>query len=128
MCTSAVEPRQESVCVGDGVLLTVADTIRHSLGSGYLAARLGGDEFAILLPEIGPEGSVSIIDRVLRHLEEAMALKSWPVSFSIGVVSSLALPPKVDQLLGAADRLMYAAKKEGKNQANFGLMNDWDEE
>jgi diguanylate cyclase (GGDEF)-like protein len=41
---------------------------------------------------------------------------NWPVTFSIGVVTFQHPPESVEEIIGAADKAMYAAKKSGKGQ------------
>ena len=41
--------------------------------------------------------------------------KIWPVTFSIGLVTYLKSPATIDEVIGRADRLMYAAKAKSKD-------------
>lgn len=45
----------------------------------------------------------------------------YPVSFSIGVITFLALPVSLDQMLDQADQLMYEVKNSGKNNLKFNV-------
>lgn len=99
---------------GDALLREVTSVARKALRSIDVVARLGGDEFALLLPETGPDAGRQVAERVGAALDEAMARHRWPVSFSVGVVTCLEAPATLDELLSAADRLMYAVKGEGK--------------
>jgi diguanylate cyclase (GGDEF)-like protein len=78
-------------------------------------ARLGGDEFAILMPETGEDAARTVVRRVRHRLLEVMRAEGWPVTFSIGVVTWDTPPDSVDEMLRAADDLMYTAKRHGKN-------------
>ncbi len=40
----------------------------------------------------------------------------WPVTFSIGAVTFTEQPDTLDEMIREADRLMYSAKRSGKNQ------------
>jgi GGDEF domain-containing protein len=44
---------------------------------------------------------------------------SWPVGFSIGVVSSRGEIPTAQELLRTADGLMYEVKHAGKGNTRF---------
>lgn len=47
---------------------------------------------------------------------DAVQQKEWPVTFSFGVVTcNNSLSCKVDDLIKAADNLMYSVKNSGKN-------------
>jgi diguanylate cyclase (GGDEF)-like protein len=100
---------------GDRLLRTVADTIRENVRGIDVVARLGGDEFAILMPETDGAAAGVVVRRVRRRLLDAARAGGWPVTFSIGVVTFDTPPASCDEMLQAADDLMYAAKRHGKN-------------
>jgi len=100
---------------GDDLLHLVGETIKKNVRSIDIIARLGGDEFAILLPETGYEQSGTVIKKVQKYLLDAVQQKGWPVTFSFGVVTCNKPLCKVDELIKAADNLMYSVKNSGKN-------------
>jgi diguanylate cyclase (GGDEF)-like protein len=100
---------------GDRLLKTVAETIRANIRDIDAVARLGGDEFAILMPETDERAARVAIVRLRRQLLAAARVEGWPVTFSFGVVTWPTPPPSVDEMVRAADELMYAAKRHGKN-------------
>ena len=59
--------------------------------------------------------------RVHEKLLESMALNEWPATFSIGMITCLAPPKSVDELLKIADDLMYSVKRSGKNSVRHDL-------
>jgi diguanylate cyclase (GGDEF)-like protein len=100
---------------GDSLLRTVSAELRSAVRATDVVARLGGDEFAVLLPETDAGGAADAAAKVRSRLHGCMSLGGWPVTFSIGVVSSGRLPESIETMLDAADRLMYSVKKSGKN-------------
>jgi diguanylate cyclase (GGDEF)-like protein len=100
---------------GDRLLKTVADTLRADVRAVDAVARLGGDEFAVLMPETDATAARVAVARIRRRLLEEARRGGWPVTYSIGVVTFDAPPASVDEMLRAADELMYAAKRLGKN-------------
>jgi diguanylate cyclase (GGDEF)-like protein/PAS domain S-box-containing protein len=115
---------------GDQVLVCVAGTLRENTRSESLVARLGGDEFALLLPEINEAGASIAIHKMHSLLTKTMREKRWPVTFSIGMVTYDHPPETLDQMVHAADELMYSVKREGKNHvaiSYFGRneLNQW---
>jgi diguanylate cyclase (GGDEF)-like protein len=100
---------------GDRLLRLVADTVRANVRALDVVARLGGDEFAVLMPETDERAAQVVIRRVRRELLEAARREGWPVTFSAGIITWVEPPAGVDEMLRAADELMYAAKRHGKN-------------
>jgi diguanylate cyclase (GGDEF)-like protein len=101
--------------VGDELLKTVANTLRTSLRASDTVARVGGDEFSLLLPESGLGTAEVVLRKLQSRLLTAMHEQHWPVTFSMGAVTFLRLPESCDEMLHAADQLMYEVKTHGKN-------------
>ena len=104
---------------GDRLLCQVVQTLRNNLRRTDVLARLGGDEFAMLLSETSSEQAKVVITKLQKLLQEVMLENSWPVTFSIGVVTFTNPPATVDELIGMADSAMFAAKNEGKNMVHL---------
>jgi diguanylate cyclase (GGDEF)-like protein len=108
--------------VGDGLLVSVAGRLRHSVRPQDVVARLGGDEFAVMLP--GVEDPVAelgaVATRVLRGFETPVHAgdELVPVHLSVGIAdSSRTRDP--DELIREADLAMYQAKTSGKGRFAF---------
>jgi diguanylate cyclase (GGDEF)-like protein len=102
--------------IGDKLLQTAAETIKHSIRETDILARIGGDEFVILLPGSGYEPAHIVIYRVYNELLEAMQENEWPATFSLGAVTFINPPNSVDEMIQQVDHLMYLVKNNGKNQ------------
>jgi diguanylate cyclase (GGDEF)-like protein len=100
---------------GDTVLRFTGQAMKNNTREVDIVARLGGDEFAILIPQTSPEGARSMVEKIHRLLSEAVRDSGCPVTFSIGLVTFLALPNSVDAMITKADELMYSVKRAGKN-------------
>jgi diguanylate cyclase (GGDEF)-like protein len=105
---------------GDRVLTTIADRIRTSIRPNDFAARLGGDEFVILVGDVTSEMEVAAAAyRILGIIGEPIDFAGQEVSHtaSIGIVLSKPGMKNGIELLGWADVALYAAKRQGRNQA-----------
>lgn len=100
---------------GDTVLRIAAETMRSRIRMSDVIARVGGDEFAILLPEADYDAAEVVMRKVHESLSDAMRQRGWPVTFSMGMVTCLEPPDSADELIRAADSLMYSGKYGGKN-------------
>jgi diguanylate cyclase (GGDEF)-like protein len=109
---------------GDAALTSVASTLKANLRMTDTVARLGGDEFAVLFPETGGAAVREAFGHVHQRLLQAMQEHTWPVSFSIGVVSFESVPESLDQALAASDELMYSIKRSTKNNV---IYQTWDQ-
>jgi diguanylate cyclase (GGDEF)-like protein len=105
---------------GDRVLTTIADRLRTSIRSIDFAARLGGDEFVILVDEADSRMEVlATAYRILEIVGEPIDFAGQQVSHtaSVGIAMSEPGTRKAMDLLGSADVALYAAKRQGRNQA-----------
>ncbi len=106
--------------VGDDVLKQAAALYRGSVRSTDLVARYGGEEFAVMLPETSLNDGVAFAEKIRQLVQETpMATQIGPVNttVSIGVAS---VPHSrihtAKELIVAADKALYRAKKSGRNQ------------
>ncbi len=100
---------------GDAALKIVAHVIRETLRGADVAARFGGEEFSILLPQTTGEEAVAIAERIRSNIEHA----DFPhrlVTTSIGVASCSAELCASADLVAAADKALYEAKRQGRNR------------
>jgi diguanylate cyclase (GGDEF)-like protein len=111
---------------GDHCLRMVADTLAANVRrAGELVARYGGEEFAILLPGSDLAKASELARRLLAAvcMLEVTAGASKPhITISVGVASMSPareadpIDPGATALVKAADRALYAAKANGRNQ------------
>ncbi len=104
---------------GDAVLVTVATTLRQATRAVDAVARLGGDEFGLLLPETDGPTAETLARRLQSTLAEAIQVRGWQVTFSLGVVTFHRAPRSVDEMINRADELMYQAKRARKGGIRF---------
>jgi diguanylate cyclase (GGDEF)-like protein len=100
---------------GDQLLRLVGVYLLRRLRSVDTAARLGGDEFVVLLPQTASQAGASTISELKIGIARELKEQGFDVGISAGVVTFRNAPDSVDEMLQAADRLMYEAKRAGKN-------------
>jgi diguanylate cyclase (GGDEF)-like protein len=96
---------------GDAVLKRVASVLTANRRPVDVVTRWGGDEFVLLMPGTDQVGGVSLARRVggtLRNPDDPLG----PISVSIGTAAFPADGTTAVALLGAADRSMYADKRQ----------------
>jgi diguanylate cyclase (GGDEF)-like protein len=96
-----------------GIAICISDTVRRA---GDCAARYGGEEFAVLLPGLSPEEALGVAEAI------RLKVQQWSdgptvTTVSIGVASlTPAATMEWSELVKAADKALYAAKANGRNQ------------
>jgi diguanylate cyclase (GGDEF)-like protein len=101
--------------MGDAVLVEVAKRLRTCVRDVDFACRLGGDEFVVLLPDISDDDAISVARRIIARISEPFAFEpAARIGVSIGIAAAPRDGNTADELLIAADRAMYEAKRRGK--------------
>ena len=100
---------------GDEALKLVANVVRDTLRGADVAARFGGEEFSILLPQTTSDEAIAIGERIRHNIEHAK-FHHRKVTASIGVASCSAELCISADLVSAADRALYEAKRRGRNR------------
>jgi diguanylate cyclase (GGDEF)-like protein len=99
---------------GDKALQIVGASLKETLRGADVAVRYGGEEFSILLPQTSSEEAIVIAER-LRERVEKTEFPHRKVTISVGIAScSLSLNSPRD-LIAAADKALYVAKRRGRN-------------
>jgi diguanylate cyclase (GGDEF)-like protein len=114
---------------GDKLLRKVAGLLTGGRDSGLpvstrksdIVARYGGEEFVMLLPETSLDGAVIKAERLRSTIasypfEHAAAQPSKCVSVSVGVASFPTHGADKQELISAADKMLYRAKNAGRNK------------
>jgi diguanylate cyclase (GGDEF)-like protein len=102
---------------GDQVLVGIAICISDSARrAADCAARYGGEEFAVLLPGLSSTEALAVAETI-RLKVELWSQEPQVTTVSIGV-TSLTPAATIDctELVGTADKALYAAKAAGRNR------------
>ncbi len=104
---------------GDRALRAIGMALRQTCRKMDIPGRIGGDEFALLLPETDKKIAQTIIDRFRERFSLEIQHQQWALGVSIGVINSNGGNLTAEQILSAADAVMYKAKHAGKNKDQF---------
>ena len=100
---------------GDEVLVQFARMMSCAFRYQDMTFRYGGEEFAVVLVGIGPEAAVPVLDIFRRKLAAHEFPQIGHKTVSIGV-AGIAPGESVDTTINRADKAMYHAKNNGRNQ------------
>ena len=111
---------------GDEVLRTVARIIKQALRESDIPARYGGEEFAVLLPFTHIEEAKIVGERLRKTVEtspitinqDTIDEKQINVTISMGLAEFDNIESG-ENLFERADKALYEAKKNGRNQVRI---------
>lgn len=106
---------------GDEVLKKIGQIFRMGLRMENIASRYGGEEFAIVLRNVHADLALQIGERLRKTVEaEKIQFKNStiPVTISLGIATLEGDNFETgEDLVQAADELLYEAKETGRNKA-----------
>ena len=104
---------------GNRLLRLIARCVETELRHTDVLARYGGDEFVALLPEAPAARALEVAQRIIKAIATTpleFEGKRIETSVSIGLASYPEDGRSLDAIQGRADRAMYTAKEQGRNQ------------
>jgi diguanylate cyclase (GGDEF)-like protein len=111
--------------VGSRLLAEVGSLMKRVLGPENSCFRYGGDEFVALLPGLGKQGAIDATMRLWGALRAERFLTAQSLALALAGSFGLATFPEdgnsVQNIIRAADTMMYAAKTTRDNVSVAGL-------
>lgn len=106
--------------MGDKILCRFSEIARRNIRMDDIVGRFGGEEFIFIFRHTGLAQASGAISRIQCELAKSFCDEVlYPVTFSAGIIyyeENANVKTKWKSLLEAADRLLYQAKAQGKNQ------------
>ena len=108
---------------GDLVLQKLGGVLKDAMRGGDIACRYGGEEFLLVLPECDVDNAQFLLHQIserVKHLQlthHATALP--PITISAGIAEMGEALSNAEALISAADRALYAAKKNGRDRVEI---------
>ena len=104
--------------IGDKVLTRIASELKDNIRSSDMVARYGGEEFALLLLNTDKEMAGKLANELRRKIAASIIheIEGRQVTASFGVATYGADAITLEGLVAKADRALYLAKSQGRNQ------------
>ena len=100
--------------IGDNVIIETAALIMDSIRETDIFARWGGEEFVLLLPNTNKAHAVDLTERLRKNIESYAFKEAGKATCSFGV-AELSCNDDIKSLLQRVDKMLYRAKRAGKN-------------
>lgn len=100
--------------VGDRVIQSIVNTIKKSVRNTDIFARWGGEEFVLLLPNTDMQQAKEMMERLRINIQNNRHDKVDRITCSFGL-AVFRQNDNAESLLQRVDKLLYKAKKTGKN-------------
>ncbi len=104
---------------GDQVLRQVAMALRKAARSEDVICRLGGEEFLVISPDTPLPAAIRLAERLRQAVCSAPShpgASATPLSVSVGVAERAPTMLKPDDLMKAADEVLFHAQRLGGNR------------
>ncbi len=99
---------------GDRALKRVCALVIETIRDTDVFARVGGEEFALLMSHTEPSGAERAAKKLRRRIESGARAETMPLTISVGL--AVGRGTGADDVLLAADRALYEAKRRGRNR------------
>ncbi|SNZ02460.1 diguanylate cyclase (GGDEF) domain-containing protein [Persephonella hydrogeniphila] len=110
--------------VGDKVLKKLSKIIQKSLRKSDYIFRYGGEEFLVIIPATTEKSFEKTLEKIRTNVQkEKIKINGDEISFTVsigGVLIKSSILKPLSEVIKEADRLMYKAKKSGKNRVIIG--------
>lgn len=104
--------------VGDAVLKEMASRLQSTLRASDSLCRYGGEEFVLILPNIDPEQSIKVCNRIRECvLSQPIHFGTHEIKITVSIgVAYLQKEKTLEKMISEADEALYKAKDNGRNR------------
>ncbi len=100
---------------GDKVLKDLSTLVSGLLRKTDYAGRWGGEEFLLILPETDTAEALILAERIRMKVEDTFFTQIYNITASFSVVA-YRTGQNLEAMLDCADKALYQAKNNGRNQ------------
>ncbi len=103
---------------GDKVLQLISKQVKKGTRNTDLLARYGGEEFVVVLPNTNSNQALQVAEKIRQEVAKSpFHFRGVRVQITISCgVASFTKGATIEQVFDAADRALYKAKENGRNQ------------
>jgi diguanylate cyclase len=103
---------------GDKVLQLISKQVKKGTRNTDLLARYGGEEFVVVLPNTNSNHALQVAEKIRQEVAKSpFHFRGVRVQITISCgVASFTKGATIEQVFDAADRALYKAKEDGRNQ------------
>ncbi|MBR5712043.1 MAG: GGDEF domain-containing protein [Lachnospiraceae bacterium] len=106
---------------GDEVILCLSRVLQKHCGEENYVCRYGGEEFAVIFPNVKVRDAAAMMNHALEEFRETQyAWLDGRITFSCGIFQLSSYTMSAEEFFRVADKMLYNAKHNGKNQCNSG--------
>ena len=106
--------------IGDKVIILLANKLEELVRNSDIVSRFGGEEFAVIFPQTNLQKVQEISENIRKTIEkEIININNLEIKFTVSIGCSTFNKQKngtIDNLLDSADKSLYIAKNNGRNQ------------
>ncbi len=107
---------------GDKVLQLISRQVKKGTRETDFLSRYGGEEFVVILPQSDAEAALKVGEKIRTQVANSpFHFKGARVQITISCgIASFAAGYRIEQVFDAADKALYKAKQNGRNQCHIG--------
>ena len=102
--------------IGDEVLTYFAEKMKAHAPLETYCCRYGGEEFVIIFPQINAKQAYEFVEQLRQDMAQTISPCGRPVTTSGGIASFPQHAKTPEQIMALADKALYVAKEQGRNQ------------
>lgn len=105
---------------GDQVLREFSQQVQENVQAEHIFARLGGEEFILVAPRLDKNNALNLAQTIKQTVKTITIKGQKPehqLTVSLGIYVTKNLNQSLDQMISVADKAMYQAKSNGRDQA-----------
>ncbi|MBO4652933.1 MAG: GGDEF domain-containing protein [Lachnospiraceae bacterium] len=107
--------------MGDEVILNLSRVLQKWCGEDNYVCRYGGEEFSVIFPNVKVRDAAAMMNNALGEFRETEY--EWldgRITFSCGIFQMSSYTMTAEEFFKVADKMLYNAKHNGKNQCVSG--------